>query len=556
MGKSLLFIGLLLGGLFVASNNSLAQSAPPAIFYTDLVSGPNSSGQNSQGTILTIYGARFGATQGSSTVTIGGGQAAAYLAWSDSKISVSIGAAANTGNVVVATSAGSSNGAPFTVRAGSIFCVSPSGNDSASGAFGSCWQGLMHAKKSITAGSIVYLMNGVSYTAEDSVDPGLRSSFNPDVAGTQSNPVAWIAYPGATVTIGGSQDIGVRNENNEPFQVFAGITLRAGTIAMDTAHGEGWRVIANDISCPNGNAPEGCFESAAIFTSMEHVLGNNVHDVSVNVSAGKQYHAVYFTTDSNHIDFGWNFIHANATCRALQFHSSPLSGGTGFNQYDLHVHDNVINGDHCDGINFATIDPSKGTVEAYNNVIANVGLGPDPPDGAANYVCIYFPGTVNTGSAGSGAALVYNNTFYNCGPHAGPFNGNGAVGRFDGSNPNVTVTMTDNIIEQLPGEPYLEPSSTGITGDHNLFFGAGAPPAGFTNSVNLDALLTNALAGDFSLQSLSPAIDAGVNTSAATDIIGIIRPQGKAYDMGAYEFFTGSSVPKPNPPQNLSVVVK
>jgi hypothetical protein len=38
---------------------------------------------------------------------------------------------------------------------------------------------------------------------------------------------------------------------------------------------------------------------------------------------------------------------------------------------------------------------------------------------------------------------------------------------------------------------------------------------------------------------------------------GVTRPQGSGYDIGAYEFFAGgSTVQKPNPPTNLSVVVK
>jgi len=51
---------------------------------------------------------------------------------------------------------------------------------------------------------------------------------------------------------------------------------------------------------------------------------------------------------------GWNHIHDNFTCRALQFHSSPLCKPflrgrryNGFDQYDLHVHDNLIHGDNC-----------------------------------------------------------------------------------------------------------------------------------------------------------------------------------------------------------------
>src|SRR2546426_5799955 len=84
-------------------------------------------GQNDNGTILTLYGKRFGPTQGGSTITVGGGQVASYLLWSDSKVAVAIGANAATGSVVVHTSAGGSNNGPFTVRPRHIYFVLPAG---------------------------------------------------------------------------------------------------------------------------------------------------------------------------------------------------------------------------------------------------------------------------------------------------------------------------------------------------------------------------------------------------------------------------------------------
>lgn len=72
--------------------------------------------------------------------------------------------------------------------------------------------------------------------------------------------------------------------------------------------------------------------------------------------------------------------------------------------------------------------------------------------------------------------------------------------------------------------------------------------ANFSDSESMDA----------HLQSGSPAIGAGANDGVTTDFAGSARPQGKGWDIGAYQF-GGSGAPtptKPNPASNLKVVVQ
>jgi hypothetical protein len=65
------------------------------------------------------------------------------------------------------------------------------------------------------------------------------------------------------------------------------------------------------------------------------------------------------------------------------------------------------------------------------------------------------------------------------------------------------------------------------------------------NGVNVDPLFSNAENNDFSLQAGSPAIHAGGTIPSVTDdYAGSARPQGGAYDIGAYEHTaTSSSAP-------------
>src|SRR4029077_18304836 len=117
-------LSLILSAAFVC-----AQAAPPRIFFSDLESGPDAGGQNNNGVWVTIWGKSFGATQGTSTVTVGTGAVASYPLWTDGKIIFQLGPNAKTGSIVVNVAGVASNGLPFTVRAGNIFFVATTGND-------------------------------------------------------------------------------------------------------------------------------------------------------------------------------------------------------------------------------------------------------------------------------------------------------------------------------------------------------------------------------------------------------------------------------------------
>src|SRR6185312_13097018 len=105
-----------------------------------------------------------------------------------------------------------------------------------------------------------------------------------------------------------------------------------------------------------------------------------------------------------------------------------------------------------------------------------------------------------------------------------------------------------------------------ITGDHNLWFGIGTGPVQTTNNINADPQLANRSLGDFHIISTSPAKDTGVTVvpnnpfvpnpgpTIGYDHDGVLRPQGTAFDIGAYEFFSGTKN-RPNPPTNVHAVV-
>jgi len=513
--------------------------ASPVVFYTDLTSGPKSGGRNNAGAFVTIYGKNFGATRGSSSVTLGGGPAGSYSLWSDTKIAIQLGGAAITGDIVVTTPAGASNGAPFTVRPGKIYFVANGGSDGRSGTYNLPWHTLMHARDTMRPGDITYVMNGVAQTADDG--SGWEASLLLSAGGTALAPMAFVAYPQATAAIGSATGPpnGIRSAprggSYPNYWVFAGFTLRGKAAAMALWGSTGWRIVGNDISCPGGDGSGACM--GTVESSSLALYGNSVHDTGIP-TASALYHGVYFGTDSNHLDIGWNTVANVHGCRGIQVHSTPQSGepASGQNQYDIKVHDNTIHDTQCDGIILDTVDPSKGAVSIYNNVIYNAGQGPDNPERTGGWSCIYVPASTERGPKGSGAVDIHNNTLYACGAFTKPPYGsaNAAI-VYGGGNAAIYVRIRNNIVYQTTtslhrsGIPYLviwnpntrtvcadSANCSWIQGSNNLFYGSGAVPrnTNIARSVYGNPQFVDLPRRNFQLQSNSPARNKGGDLGA------------------------------------------
>ncbi len=545
MFRRTIFLGAAWFTYFLLLVPFAAAQQAPVLFYSDIESGPSTGGQNGNGAFVTLYGNNFGDSRGFSTVTIGDVPAASYPVWTNTRIAFQLSTAATTGTIVVhLPEVSASNALPFTVRKGKIHFVSASGNDHASGMFGNPWASVPKAAYVMAPGDITYVMNGVHQNGIDDYNASLAvaSSGNPGF------PKALVAYPGAQVAIGAASgpEYGIRTPaiHGGPFShwTVAGFIVRGGNEAFGIVGASDWRIVGNDISCPRGGGSAGCVEVAA--STEIKLLGNKVHDTSPP-GTSKTYHSVYFTTDSNHIEVGWNTIVNNHSCRGIQFHSSPEDDNSGFNQYDLSVHDNVITGQVCDGINFATIDPSRGQVVAYNNLIYHVGLGPDPPDGEASYACIASPGITNHGSPGKGTVSFYNNTLSDCGARGGS-----DAGAFNIGSGSPMVRLENNLVQLKDGENYFSPGSHAslVEGSSNAWYGAGRLPIRFATALKKNVTSGPILAGsplNFQLPNNSPATGAGTSTGLSFDLAGTPRASSGSFDIGAYQHSASPAVMKP-----------
>jgi hypothetical protein len=554
-------------------NTSKQMLNPPILFFSDLTSGPKIGGQNNSGAFVTVYGNYLGTSQGTSTITLGGVSLDNCPVWGAAwlwyqKITCQLGSSVPNGsnNILVSVNGNPSNGLPFTVASGHIYFVSSSGSDRNNGSFTSPWKTLLKVRDKMQAGDITYASDGVRQITDDKT--GWDSAFLLS-SGRQGNwcsakgyPRALIAYPGsASVVIGnpagGLPHFGLRTSDCEGNWVFAGISFR-GMNPVNPDSGSNYRFVAVDITCPHTSQGSGCFHTSQ--TQHISLYGGHVYDAGTP-TASAQFHGVYFSTDTNHVDMGWNLVEHIRGCRGIQVHSSPLGPGgakdpTGYNQYDISIHDNIIHDTQCDGIIIDTIDPSKGPVTIYDNVLYNIGQGPANPENAGGWSAINIPGNSENGPLGSGTVEVYNNTIYAYGTFTRPpYEHENSAVVFNGGTSGIRVHVRNNLIQSVAtslfpsGVPYFvvwKPSvgpcanrdnCPWIFGSNNLLFGAGPAVtnlANITGSVNQDPQLLDLSGHDFNLRPGSPAKGAGLQIPGLThDING--TPRSTPPSVGAYE---------------------
>jgi hypothetical protein len=197
---------------------------------------------------------------------------------------------------------------------------------------------------------------------------------------------------------------------------------------------------------------------------------------------------------------------------------------------DVRIHDNLIYNLRGNAININ--NQSTGEIKIYNNIIYNCGQGPDFRDGMSNYAGVLIGGNNNA------TVYIYNNTIYNCGY---PLHANNSGLIHVQSSFKGVLYVRNNIFYANGNKQqsyYLGvPQKNGRY--HNLFFGYGKAPQWDIASIHKDPQFVNAQGGDFHLQSVSPAIDAGTNDVSAlisSDFDGNIRPEGTGFDLGVYEY--------------------
>ncbi|MFH0907482.1 MAG: hypothetical protein V1929_01805, partial [bacterium] len=269
-------------------------SGPPVLFFSDLTSGPNTGGQDNQGAFVTVWGKNFGNTRRDSAITVGGGAVAGYPVWTNTKISFQLGTNAGTGNIVLRTAEGVSSIGPFTVRTGAIHFAATNGSDTTgNGSWTNPWRTIVKAKNMLASGDIAYVGDGI---VQDTMD-SYNACVNLNSHGTETNPKALIAYPGATVRVGTNSmsiDRAFHNWVSSGVGGYAGkywvisqFHITSRSIGVPLA--EGYRIVGNYFEAPTANGQVGIIEGRENHIK---ILGNTFYNVGLT-NGTKLYHVIY-----------------------------------------------------------------------------------------------------------------------------------------------------------------------------------------------------------------------------------------------------------------------
>jgi parallel beta-helix repeat protein len=387
-----------------------------------------------------------------------------------------------------------------SAQAANTYYVATSGSNSNLGTQAAPFRDINRGIQALSSGDTLYVRGG-TYNEQISSPVNARIP-----SGTPQQPTTIAGYPGETAIL--TRETRVQDGFDSvpvSYVLFTNFTVRApcsgpfdnGFSFGGTTHHV--RVTESDITACTG---------VVIANSTDHIeiASNLIHDAPAPFTSA---YGMYI--NGNHMLIENNHIYNNSGY-AIHLYSSGANN----------VSDNVIRGNiiygNCfdDGVRNqalnAVIISSGSNNYFYNNILYNNNcLGGGPAITAAYY-------------NGGGNNYIYNNTVYN---------NNGGGIEINTTAPNTTVQ--NNIAYNNGSRDIVDLGASGTV---------------LSNNLTTDPSFEDAGAANFKLKAGSAARDMGIAISVVqTDKDGVVRPQGAAYDIGAYEYVDSSCAVRggPNP---------
>lgn len=391
------------------------------------------------------------------------------------------------------------------------FHVSTSGDDGAAGTEAAPWRTIQHAADRAVAGDTVI------------VHAGQYVGFAVERRGTASAPITFQAEGDVAIDGAATAERDAILIRDASYIVIDGFTVtgaaRAGIAALDCDH------ITIRRNRTDQNARWGVFSGFCDDLTIEHN----------ETSRSGTEHGIYASNSADRPVIRHNVSWGNARCGIHMNGDVTVGGGDGVISGAI-VEGNVIYDNGRDGGSGINGDGITGAVIRNNVIDGNHASG----------ISLY---RIDGGAPSTGNQLV-NNTIRMAS------DGRWAINIQDGSTDNV---VRNNILLHLDANrgaiDICDSCVAGTISDHNAMVGrfmvGGSPTdlAGWrartgNDAASFEATSDELFAGpdDLRLRAGSPAIDQGMTEGAPmVDLVGTVRPQGVAHDLGAYEYCEGDA---------------
>ena len=408
------------------------------------------------------------------------------------------------------------------VSSAADYYISTAGNDSNRGTIDHPWRNIYKALDVVHGGNTVYVRGGnYDYSSVKYAEVWMRSDHGH--GGTLGNMFILRNYPGETPVL-----TNVRFIIDCPYVRVEGFRLKASAgfltgLAISNWHGT---CVGDEVV---GNTIQGMYRFGAIEAmGINCLIEGNIIDTKP--TGDTMDHAIYVHGTDGNVIRG-NIINANGG--SVSGYGLHLYDETGHTMSNMTVENNFVRGSLLrSGVQLTVGGKSqiKGVMIRNNVVVEN----------AFQAIGMYYGNRATVQNV-----KIYNNTF----------SGNGLqnLAIFGGSG----ISIQNNIMGPLDRSRCSRdcgwfkrahvdkgPGAEMVTLDTNLYGSSSERNINITDAHPLygDPKFVNPGSYDYSLKADSPAIDAGLSLSdVVRDKNGVPRPQGKAYDIGAYEFRNGSS---------------
>lgn len=399
---------------------------------------------------------------------------------------------------------------PFCQATAYYIAPPPGGDDGNPGTLGAPWATLQHAADTVQPGDTVQVRAG-NYAG---------GYF--ETSGTAALPIVLENYPGESPAITDDNPTTPDGINLEgaSYMTVQGFTVngrtRAGIRAVLCEH----VTIRNNVMDANGVwgvltgfCDDLLIENNVASNSIEQhgiYVGNSGDRpvIRANTIFGNNANGIHMNGD---ISQGGDGIISNATVEDNVIYDNGVGGGSGINcdgVQDSLIRNNLIYDEHASGISLYQIDgggPSTGNRVLNNTVLiaSNGRWALNIQDGAAN-------------------TTARNNILWNDHSFRGSLDisDDSLPGFTDDNNAVMDRFTTDG------GDTILTLAEWQLQTGQDVHSFVAMP----------DALFVDASGDDYQLSATSPALDTGeTRVDVPTDIVGVARPQGAGFDIGAYE---------------------